>query len=1078
MEATTTDAHQALADIFTQLQHSAAPDTRTSLVQRAHRLLVHQLPSDIPRYAPLLLPLIVDVTADVRLAVVSVVEEALQGKSLTAVDKANLGYMSLAGLAQLTADGAVAVAKKAVTCIAIMAPLIFRRACTEVQFVPAWQVIMGVQASLGNVLSALSANDGLRMAAIKLYQSLVLTLSENSDSEADLSDEDDISLSALPAQHPVLVRQDLQQQGSDLLDALLRINESHSASAAVIACSLNALFIIAKRRSSMLDRIVRHLCAWQSWAPPQLTQLQQRSLERSLKNLLLAVIRLPNLPSSMMMTIGPVLLQLGARVFELPRPIRSAMQVIAQAKEQEKRDRASQGSSDAAEQDTPSKRLRTEYVNEDERLDAAVQERIEMADAIRQQIDILKLPLHVVIEMVVQSLAAIPQAEVDLAIIKQRTKRPVTAPQPSQEEQDGSTVETTANTYSAAVSIDYDDASDGDDSQPFYLNIRPAPDLESELPVTCFKKLLYSEALFSDDAETGAKAIGENPGRQMWMRTTIRLLMQLLDATTKDEPAPPTEEPTEPKPSLRDIMLAFIGENFKHRAELALLWMYEEYNLGLKTGDERQQYDALFCKLLKAAVATGKLEQKDKDFVRVVVEAPRIPPDALTMLKEYSETSTGYLTGIMALRELVDLRPNLRMAALDVLLELCTHTRKQIRAIAILATKSFYPENNALTPPIRKASLAALHKLTERQDGAAAAEGEDASAAVAPAAAKGTDDEAALEAQVTRYLDFPFALCAKVHGDVRDSVPANIQRIMRLHIQNLIRAIGPSTELLAQLREFPEGADMLAMQILRVLTDKVDPPAEVVDTVRHIFSTRTVSPKFLLFVLRAMGKDEVVGYVPQLMTLLDGTENGKNLVKGVITRLCDAQTSGGPAMTPADLLVQLHLMEETVGLRVALEATQICFSLSSIFSAQVLSVAIQQLFNQPKLPTLFMRTMIQAVTLHSSLQAFTVGMLGRLVARHIWEQPKLWQGFVRCVQSTQPASFAVLFQLAPEQFADVLAQAPALKQPLRQFAESRALSAQAQLVPLLALLAPDQQQQDSASTTATAASEAMAVEAT
>ena len=79
-------------------------------------------------------------------------------------------------------------------------------------------------------------------------------------------------------------------------------------------------------------------------------------------------------------------------------------------------------------------------------------------------------------------------------------------------------------------------------------------------------------------------------------------------------------------------------------------------------------------------------------------------------------------------------------------------------------------------------------------------------------------------------------------------------------------------------------------------------------------------------------------------------------------------------MSPAEFMVMLHQLEDPSILKVAMEgkilkhlysklanfetATQVCFGLKQIYKHDVLAVVLQQLIDQPKLPILFMRTVL------------------------------------------------------------------------------------------------------------------------
>lgn len=59
-------------------------------------------------------------------------------------------------------------------------------------------------------------------------------------------------------------------------------------------------------------------------------------------------------------------------------------------------------------------------------------------------------------------------------------------------------------------------------------------------------------------------------------------------------------------------------------------------------------------------------------------------------------------------------------------------------------------------------------------------------------------------------------------------------------------------------------------------------------------------------------------------------------------------------------------------------------------------MVLQQLVDQSKLPTLFMRTVIQCVNQYPGLVNFVTNILLKLINKKVWTSPKLWEGFIRC----------------------------------------------------------------------------------
>ena len=134
--------------------------------------------------------------------------------------------------------------------------------------------------------------------------------------------------------------------------------------------------------------------------------------------------------------------------------------------------------------------------------------------------------------------------------------------------------------------------------------------------------------------------------------------------------------------------------------------------------------------------------------------------------------------------------------------------------------------------------------------------------------------------------------------------------------------------------------------------------------------------------------------------------------------------------------------------------------MTDIFRSEILAVVMNQLVDEPNLPTLFLRTVrrippcspepsgyatrsrvpprapqvIQAVTTYRSLRGFvSTTLLSRLITKKIWTNPPLWEGFIRCAKLIAPQSFGALLQLPKEQLREVVDKQPSLKSELREF---------------------------------------------
>ena len=60
-----------------------------------------------------------------------------------------------------------------------------------------------------------------------------------------------------------------------------------------------------------------------------------------------------------------------------------------------------------------------------------------------------------------------------------------------------------------------------------------------------------------------------------------------------------------------------------------------------------------------------------------------------------------------------------------------------------------------------------------------------------------------------------------------------------------------------------------------------------------------------------------------------------------------------------------------------------CFQERSLFTQEVLAVVMQQLIEVVPLPTLFMRTVIQSLSMYPKLLGFILNILQRLITKQV-----------------------------------------------------------------------------------------------
>ncbi|KAJ3561803.1 hypothetical protein NP233_g9973 [Leucocoprinus birnbaumii] len=313
----------------------------------------------------------------------------------------------------------------------------------------------------------------------------------------------------------------------------------------------------------------------------------------------------------------------------------------------------------------------------------------------------------------------------------------------------------------------------------------------------------------------------------------------------------------------------------------------------------------------------------------------------------------------------------------------------------------------------------------------------------------------AQKAQVLQHVELLFALSVKVpefleelfraYGEMDITVQEAIQDL----ITALIKSLGPNNgKLLTLMRHLPDGAESLALRVLTIFTEHGRPTATIVALVKALISEKDLDARFLIPIIAEMDRADIIRYLPKVVSILNGQAENRNIVRNVFNSIVATSTvisSNMPRVRQSELLppdrlmVLLHQGEKEIGLKSAMEAINICFSMTEIFRSEVLGAVMQQLIDEANLPTLFLRTVIQAVTTYKSLVGFvSTTLLSRLITKKIWTNPPLWEGFIWCAKVTAPSSFNALLQLPKDQLRELVDKQPSLKTSLRDYVTKRA----------------------------------------
>ncbi|KAH9846038.1 Symplekin tight junction protein C terminal-domain-containing protein [Lenzites betulinus] len=547
---------------------------------------------------------------------------------------------------------------------------------------------------------------------------------------------------------------------------------------------------------------------------------------------------------------------------------------------------------------------------------------------------------------------------------------------------------------------------------------------------------------------------------------------------------------------LRHALCEYIMSDFPGRVRLATTWMNEEwYNDRIQRQQDRA-WQPNYETWLNQIVAAYQIhaDGKDRTFSRFLLDLPQVPTDILTLLRESCVEPDRRQMGFAALREFVSQRPSLRQDAMNMLLELTTHPDKITRGAAINTVKRWIPDGQPMADMVRDFALQLLRRLQsrpraakektperppEQQQEDQVETGKDVEMKSSSPKPNGADHDEnmedgqlppediiqtsylpeqlelpAVDSQILQHLELLFALSTRLpefldeifaaYGGMDISVQETIQQL----ITPLIRALGPTHgKLLTLLRTFPPGAESLALRVLTIFTEHTRPSSQLVALVKSLVNERDLDARFLIPIIAEMDKADILRHLPRIVSILNGTADPKNLVRSVFSSVVTTPpesfgkvTSNLPRvrqselLTPAELMVLLHQSEKEIGLKSAIEAIGICFSMTEIYRSEILAVVMNQLVDEPNLPTLFLRTVIQAVTTYRSLVGFvSTTLLSRLITKKIWTNPPLWEGFIRLAKLIAPASFGALLQLPKDQLRELVDKQPGLKAGLREY---------------------------------------------
>jgi len=402
------------------------------------------------------------------------------------------------------------------------------------------------------------------------------------------------------------------------------------------------------------------------------------------------------------------------------------------------------------------------------------------------------------------------------------------------------------------------------------------------------------------------------------------------------------------------------------------------------------RYEAAFELILEGMYQ--HLPPSDKSLASLLVEVPAISSEILLhLLERMMDNPNGWdSTALLIARDVILYRPTNRNEILDFALRICVSLKENVRMKAIrMCTNQLYGYEK-LQAKMERVALQFLVDSKVEED----------------------KDQGVLDAD--RFTSLYCALCTKKSSLLQglfnsySSLNKEIQTALVTKCPNIAAALGPSDKSLLDIIESPpEGSIPLAVCFIESLSLSM-PPRSLVESSLACFE-KCQDPGCIVPILPGLQKTEAIKLVPVLIQFPE------EKMAIAIDRLCSIKFKEqfAPVISPGEILAVLHMVDDKRLLKNAILAINTCLGMTTYFTPEVLAASLSQLITRIPLPQLFMRTVLQSLSVAPKLKDFIVGILGQLASGQIWTNGTQWKGWIMAAQQTSPESFPTILRLPP-----------------------------------------------------------------
>ncbi len=406
-------------------------------------------------------------------------------------------------------------------------------------------------------------NAGIRTMAIKFVEQLVLAYSlETGDSEKP-PHADKVSLDIVPLGHPFLDREDLRLEGQAHVDTLASLLNDPTQTSANIITLVGSLAQIARQRPTFMSRVISALVALHKTPPAHLNPSQAASLSRSLKLQLITLLKHDS-SADFHDTLVPVLEELD-----------TDMAVLHQF---DKRGQGRRRHAAPADGAPPAKRVATESAPAGS---ARAMPPHLTAETLQQ-----RLPLQRLVELLLVSLRNLPDTFPAEAYAAPAASGASGPPPPQAPEADAAATAAAAATTTAAPPAA---AAPGSAPRKRFLSISA----DDDTPTGAVAKKIKIEPELNVARPTAPSRKGpfklqpQPLEPEQRVRMVVAAFDRVLQAGGRMTEAGSSRAhvmllarlcASVPLPELIELLVRYIAEDVRHRAELAILWLYHEFH--------------------------------------------------------------------------------------------------------------------------------------------------------------------------------------------------------------------------------------------------------------------------------------------------------------------------------------------------------------------------------------------------------------------------------------------------------------------------------------------------------------------